>query len=161
MAFQLLRAGRQIAGLLALVPALTLAAPGQVMLLPTTTLQIHNQAGRVIPALAELAATPQSRAQGLMYRQQLPADQGMLFVFETAASCFWMRNTLVPLSIAFIDAQGLITRIAHMQPLSEAEHCPDQVLPYALEMNQGWFRRHGIQVGDRISNLPARTPLPQ
>ncbi|WP_226953134.1 DUF192 domain-containing protein [Mesopusillimonas faecipullorum] len=126
------------------------------MLLPTTTLTLVGQAGVNVKAEVELATTPQSRAQGLMYRERMPPDHGMLFVFESDAGCFWMRNTLLPLSIAFIDAQGVITRIAHMQPLSDAEHCPTQPSPYALEMHQGWFERQGISPGDRVTGLPER-----
>jgi len=126
-----------------------------ILLLPTTDLTLHTQNGQGVFAHVELATTPQSQAQGLMYRQRLPANQGMLFVFEQAAGCFWMRNTLIPLSIAFIDAAGVIGQINHMQPLSEAPHCPELVAPYALEMNVGWFERNGIKVGSRVSGLPA------
>jgi len=130
------------------------------MLLPTTRLQLHTQDGQTVNAHVELATTPESQALGLMHRQHLPPNQGMLFVFDRAAGCFWMRNTLVPLSIAFIDAQGIIRQINHMQPLSEALHCPRSGLtaPYALEMNAGWFGRNGLKTGDRITGLPG---LPQ
>ncbi len=146
--------------MLALLPALAWAQPGRILLLPTTTLSIHTQSGRAVDADAELATTPESRAQGLMYRERMPANHGMLFVFETYASCFWMRNTPLPLSIAFIDAQGIITRIAHMQPLSDTEHCPTRPSPYALEMHQGWFERNGIAPGDRVTGLPERPAAP-
>jgi len=128
------------------------------MLLPTTSLQLHAQNGQTVSAHVELATTPDSQALGLMYRQHLPANQGMLFVYDNnnAAGCFWMRNTLVPLSIAFIDAQGIIQQVNHMQPLSDALHCPKAGLAarYALEMNAGWFSRNGLKIGDRISGLP-------
>jgi len=133
-------------------------AHAPVLLLPTTELTLHTASGQAVTAHVELATTPQSQAQGLMYRRQLPANQGMLFVHDSAVGCFWMRNTLIPLSIAFIDAQGIIGQINHMQPLSEAPHCPQLVAPYALEMNSGWFGRNGLKTGDRVSGLP---PLPQ
>ncbi|MCB5362885.1 DUF192 domain-containing protein [Pusillimonas sp. CC-YST705] len=147
---------RSLAAVLALLPAISWAQTRSFMLLPTTTLTLVGQAGVNVKAEVELATTPQSRAQGLMYRERMPPDHGMLFVFESDAGCFWMRNTLLPLSIAFIDAQGVITRIAHMQPLSDAEHCPTQPSPYALEMHQGWFERQGISPGDRVTGLPER-----
>jgi len=126
------------------------------MLLPTTSLHLHTQDGHTVNAHVELATTPESQALGLMYRQHLPANQGMLFVFDRAAGCFYMRNTLIPLSIAFIDARGIIQQINHMEPLSEALHCPVPGLaaPYALEMNAGWFERNNLRTGDRASGLP-------
>lgn len=153
---------RILGALLTALPMLCWAEPSRFMLLPTTTLSFQTQSGQSANAEAELATTPQSRAQGLMYRERMPVNHGMLFVFETYASCFWMRNTPLPLSIAFIDAQGIVTRIADMQPLSDAEHCPAQPSPYALEMHQGWFERNGIAPGDRVSGLPAQqAALPQ
>jgi uncharacterized membrane protein (UPF0127 family) len=130
----------------------------RILLLPSATLTLQTQTGAKVDIEAELASTPASRAQGLMYRERMPANHGMLFVFEGYASCFWMRNTLLPLSVAFIDEQGVITRIAHMQPLSDAEHCPDRPSVYALEMNQGWFERNGLAAGDRVNGLPVRAP---
>ncbi len=151
---------RKLAALLALLPALAWADSSQFALLPTATLSFQTSAGHTVNAEAELAITPKSRAQGLMYRQRMPVNHGMLFVFETYASCFWMRNTPLPLSIAFIDAQGVVTHIAHMQPLSDTEHCPTKPSPYALEMHQGWFERNGIAPGDRVSGLPERPEAP-
>jgi len=120
------------------------------MLLPTAPLQIAGIAIQV-----ELANTPESRQRGLMYRTSLPPDQGMLFVFDTAeVQCFWMKNTPLPLSIAFIDSQGIITSIADMQPLSEDPHCSSVPVRRALEMEQGWFARYGIAAGQTIEGLP-------
>jgi len=110
---------------------------------------------------AEVAATPQTRAQGLMHRTELPEHRGMLFVFpHDAAHCFWMKNTLIPLSIAFIDAEGRISNIAEMQPRSEANHCARQPVRYALEMNRGWFSQRGLKAGDVIGGI-ARAPRAQ
>jgi hypothetical protein len=103
----------------------------------------------------EVAATPSQRERGLMERTHLPADGGMLFVFERAAPhCFWMRNTPLPLSIAFIDAHGHITQLADMQPQSDTLHCADTNVRYALEVAQGGFAQRGIAAGAQITGLP-------
>ncbi|MGO3890286.1 MAG: DUF192 domain-containing protein [Paenalcaligenes sp.] len=102
----------------------------------------------------EITNTPESRAIGLMYRESLNPDSGMLFVFEEAAyHCFWMKNTLIPLSIAFISPNGTITDILDMAPLDLTSHCPTQPAFYALEMNQGWFTKQNIKVGDRVTGI--------
>ncbi|MEO6986509.1 MAG: DUF192 domain-containing protein [Paralcaligenes sp.] len=123
----------------------------QVMqLLPTTELTIGAQTVQ-----AEIAATEGSREQGLMYRQSLLPDHGMLFVFDSAdVQCFWMKNTLLPLSIAFIAGNGKILNIADMQPQTEDAHCPVGPIFYALEMQQGWFAHHQIQAGQSVTGLP-------
>lgn len=103
---------------------------------------------------AEIANTPQSRSLGLMYRKKLEKNQGMLFIFETEQRhCMWMRNTLIPLSVAFIDKQGRIINIEDMQPKTENPHCALQTVPYALEMNQGWFQSKNIQPGSIIQGI--------
>jgi len=105
---------------------------------------------------AEVARTPEQRSVGLMHRRELGANDGMLFVFEQAGvQCFWMRNTLVPLSIAFLADDGRVVNIADMQPLSEQSHCSTQPVRYALEMNQGWFAKRGLRAGATISGLAA------
>lgn len=103
----------------------------------------------------EVAATPSQRERGLIGRTALPADTGMLFVFEREGRhCFWMRNTPLPLSIAFIDAGGRIAHLADMQPHSDTLHCPATEVRYALEVAQGEFERRRIVRGARISGLP-------
>lgn len=103
----------------------------------------------------EVAATPAERARGLMGRTGLPANGGMLFVFETAdRHCFWMRNTPLPLSIAFIEASGRIVALADMAPHSDALHCPPSDIRYALEVAQGTFVARGIAPGTRVEGLP-------
>lgn len=110
---------------------------------------------------AEIANTPESRAEGLMNRRALPFNRGMLFVFtESAAHCMWMRNTYIPLSVAFIDANGTITNIAEMQPQSDENHCARKPARYALEMNSGWFRSRGVGPGMNISGIE-RAPGPR
>ena len=103
---------------------------------------------------AEVAATWDSRAQGLMHRHALPPNRGMLFVFpETQAHCMWMRNTLIPLSVAFLDDKGAIVNIAEMKPETLDNHCAAKPVRYALEMNAGWFRQKGIRPGARIFGI--------
>lgn len=105
---------------------------------------------------AAVAANEADRQQGLMHRTSLGPNEGMLFVFdESAQHCFWMKNTKLPLSIAFIDDHGTITDITEMKPETMANHCPIRAGRYALEMNRGWFAAKGIQPGMAISGLPA------
>ncbi|MEZ5738781.1 MAG: DUF192 domain-containing protein [Burkholderiaceae bacterium] len=100
---------------------------------------------------AELANTPETRTIGLMHRPALDLNKGMLFAFERAeVHCFWMKNTPLPLSIAFIDDNGQIVSISDMQPLSEDSHCPPSRVRFALEMEQGWFARKGLAPGTRL-----------
>jgi uncharacterized membrane protein (UPF0127 family) len=103
----------------------------------------------------EVAASGPQRQRGLMGRTHLPADGGMLFVFEQPGRhCFWMRDTPLPLSIAFIDSAGRIAGLADMQPRSESLHCPGTDVRYALEVRQGEFQRRGITTGIQIDGLP-------
>lgn len=105
---------------------------------------------------AAVAANNQDREQGLMYRTSLAPNEGMLFVFnENAVHCFWMKNTLIPLSIAFIRADGTVTDIDEMQAETENNHCPRNNGVYALEMSSGWFSAKNIQPGTKIQGLPA------
>ena len=104
---------------------------------------------------AEVVSDPGTRAQGLMHRKTLAQNAGMLFIFdEPAVHCMWMKNTLVPLSVAFIDDRGGIVNIADMEPHSEASHCAAQPVRYALEMNRGWFAARGIKPGIRLGGIP-------
>ncbi|TAN48686.1 MAG: DUF192 domain-containing protein [Betaproteobacteria bacterium] len=106
---------------------------------------------------AELADTFAARVQGLMHRQSLAPNAGMLFVFDEAAiHCMWMKNTLIPLSVAFIDEAGAIVNIADMQPHDERSHCAAQPVRYALEMERGWFARRGIKPGAKLRGIAPR-----
>lgn len=99
----------------------------------------------------EIAATEEARAKGLMGRLSLSPDSGMLFVFrEEQHVSFWMKDTLLPLSIAFIKSDGTISQIRLMQPLSEEAIRSSKPVKYALETNQGWFERNNIKKGDKI-----------
>lgn len=110
---------------------------------------------------AEVANTPESRSQGLMFRPSLPEAAGMVFVFpEIGRHAMWMKNTKVPLSVAFIDGDGRILNIEDMSPYTEATHQSAGPARYALEVNRGWFARHGIAPGARVEGL-ARLPPAQ
>jgi uncharacterized membrane protein (UPF0127 family) len=99
----------------------------------------------------EVAKTPEERAKGLMGRKHLGQEEGMVFIFETEDyHAFWMKDTLIPLSIAFIDQEGRIVRITDMKPLTLETHSPPKPVLYALEMKKGWFSANGIKVGDIV-----------
>jgi uncharacterized membrane protein (UPF0127 family) len=106
---------------------------------------------------AQLAATPAQRQIGLMWRKEMPQNEGMLFVFEQAGvQCFWMMNTLLPLTAAFIADDGTIVNLADMKPQTTDSHGSATPVRYVLEMNQGWFSKKGIAAGARLSGLPHR-----
>ena len=108
---------------------------------------------------AELADSMETRMVGLMHRKSMPPGSGMVFVFdENAAHCMWMKNTLIPLSVAFIDEAGAIVNIADMQPHSEQSHCAARPARYALEMNKGWFAQRGIKAGAKLRGLEKIAP---
>ncbi len=118
--------------------------------LPTTTLGagMHK-------IVAELAVTPQQQAIGMMMRRDMGASEGMLFVNDTpGVRCFWMRNTLIPLTIAFVADDGRIVNLADMAPQSDQEHCSAEPVRFALEMRQGWFAKRNIQPGFRLTGAP-------
>jgi uncharacterized protein len=128
-----------------------LAGPAQALSkdLPTVTLTINKQ-----KVTAEVASTPAQRETGLMNRFSLKPDNGMLFVFERPEPLsFWMRNTYVALSIAFIGADGRILNIEDMQPQTDDPHWSKGAALYALEMKKGWFADKGIVAGDRVDGL--------
>jgi len=110
---------------------------------------------------AEIASTPDNRSQGLMFRRNMAANQGMVFVFPSAdRHCMWMRNTLLPLSVAFMDAQGKILNIENMQAQTETNHCAMSPARFALEMNLGWFDKKGLKPGQTIGGIE-QLPAPQ
>jgi uncharacterized protein len=117
------------------------------MNLPVVQLQagMHN-------IRAQVAATVQQRATGLMHRREMAQHEGMLFVFEQATvQCFWMKNTLLPLSIAFLADDGTVVNIDEMKPQALDSHCSDKPVRYVLEMNQGWFAKRGVKPGTKLS----------
>jgi uncharacterized protein len=135
------------AAIVALAAATSQAQDRPQMNLPTVQLkagmhQIH----------AQVALTPDQRSTGLMFRREMPQHEGMLFVSDFAyEQCFWMRNTLIPLAIAFIDDDGTVVNIREMQPGDErSQHCSAKPVRFALEMNAGWFAKRGIKPGYKL-----------
>ncbi|CAM4373233.1 DUF192 domain-containing protein [Comamonas aquatilis] len=103
----------------------------------------------------QLAVTPQQREIGLMFRKEMPQQEGMLFVFEQpGVQCFWMRNTLLPLTAAFVADDGTIVNLADMKPQSDDSHCSAKPVRFVLEMNQGWFAKRGIKAGAKLGGAP-------
>jgi uncharacterized membrane protein (UPF0127 family) len=123
---------------------------GEPQRLPTITLGagIHN-------SVAQVAQSDSERQVGLMFRKEMPAHEGMIFVFEQAAmQCFWMRNTLIPLSAAFIADDGSIVNIERMAPKTDESHCSRKPVRFVLEMNAGWFEKNGIKPGAKLTGAP-------
>jgi uncharacterized membrane protein (UPF0127 family) len=109
------------------------------------------------PLRVEVVSTDAERAKGLMHRSSLGANDGMLFIFdEPAYHSMWMKNTLIPLSVAFIDAQGVILNILDMEPQTETPHMSAGPSIYAIETNKGWFAGKKVKAGDRVTGLPKR-----
>ncbi len=139
--------GRMLAAVLLLAGLPCIRPAAAQPPLPAVTLHVGHHEIRV-----EHAATPETLREGLMHRTTLAADAGMLFELgEPDIHCFWMKNTLIPLSIAFIGQDGRIVDIQDMQPQSLDPHCPAAPVTRALEMNQGWFARAGVRAGDRVA----------
>ena len=104
---------------------------------------------------AEVAQTPDQRSTGLMFRKTMATNDGMLFIFDRPSEqCFWMKNTLVPLSVAFVANDGSITNIENMTPQTLDSHCSAKPVRFVLEMNVGWFAKRGIKAGTRIQGAP-------
>jgi uncharacterized membrane protein (UPF0127 family) len=117
----------------------------------TATVTINTSGGERVEVEAEIAEDEAKRRKGLMERTELAENAGMLFVFDQEQPLsFWMRNTLIPLSIAYIGAEGRIVDIQDMQPLDETPHPSAEPAPYALEVNQGLFEERGVEVGDEV-----------
>ena len=105
----------------------------------------------------EVAENDAQRSRGLMHREKMPRDQGMLFIFEEPAyQAMWMKNTLIPLSVAFVDREGVILNIRDMQPQTLDTHMSAGPALYAIETNKGWFAERGIKEGVKVSGLPRR-----
>lgn len=141
------RAGIQI--VIFLMLGMNCVAHAEISALPRIPLTIANH-----ELQAEVAHTQQARAQGLMFRPTLPGDVGMLFVFPRSTYYgMWMKNTMIPLSVAFIDEKGIILNIADMEPYTLAAHYSAGPVKYALEVNRGWFAHKKIQSGAFVSGL--------
>ncbi|MBA3757025.1 MAG: DUF192 domain-containing protein [Nitrosomonas sp.] len=123
-----------------------LAQDGPQSRLPT----IQLTAGMYV-IQAEVAQTPSEQTIGLMYRQTMGINEGMLFIYDSPkVHCFWMRNTLLPLTIAFIADDGSIVNLKDMQPRTETPHCSAKPVRFALEMNQGWFDKRNLKPGFKL-----------
>jgi hypothetical protein len=143
------RAARFLAALAILCVSVSAGADTR---LRTTTVKLGPHALRV-----EIAATDPERATGLMNRPKLGHDDGMLFIFdEPSYHAMWMKNTLIPLSVAFIDASGAILNILDMEPQTEEPHISAGPSVYAIETNKGWFAEKKIKAGDKVTGLPKK-----
>lgn len=129
---------------------LTLSAGAQGM--PQTQLQRATLNAGMHLIQVQLAQDFEQRQIGLMWRKEMPQNEGMLFVFEQPAmQCFWMRNTPLPLTAAFVSDDGSIVNLADMKPLNDDSHCSKKPVRFVLEMNQGWFAKRNIQAGYKLS----------
>ena len=135
--------------------ALAMSAPawaqGQAQLnLPRTLMSVG-----VHQIDAQVARTPQEHAIGLMFRKEMPPNEGMLFVFkDPSKQCFWMKNTLLGLTAAFVADDGTVVNLEDMQANTTDSHCSSQPVRYVLEVNQGWFAKKGIKAGAKLSGAP-------
>ena len=134
--------------------ALTVSAAAQAQQLPEIVLSVNGH-----KLTAEVAHTDSTRTQGLMHRRILPESRGMLFVFEnTAIHAMWMMNTYIPLSVAFLDERGVIINIEDMKPHTQDTHPAAKPAKYALEVNLGWFGKHGIKPGAKVDGIERAPP---
>lgn len=135
------------------------------LLLPIGSVQAQDQPQLNLPRVklgagmhridAQVALTPEQRQIGLMFRAEMPKHEGMLFMFEEPAQqCFWMKNTLLPLTAAFVADDGTIVNLADMQPQTTDSHCSARPVRFVLEMNKGWFARRAIKPGFRLTGKP-------
>ena len=144
----------KFSSLFALVLSLVGAAGAQTLPLIELTAGIHR-------IEAEVVNTQQTRMTGLMQRRTMAPQRGMLFVFDEARThCMWMKNTYIPLSVAFLDDGGRIINVADMQPHAEDNHCATRPARYALEMNLGWFRSRNLGPGTALGGID-RAPAPR
>jgi len=136
-----------------------LAAAAQAQLAPAGQPQMNLPRTTLMAGMyridAQVASTNAQRQIGLMHRQEMPQHEGMLFVFEQpAVQCFWMKNTLIPLTAAFVTDDGTIANLADMKPLDESSHCSAEPVRYVLEMNQGWFEQRHLKAGAKLRGKP-------
>lgn len=135
--------------------ALIAAAAGSLAQEPQTDLPRVRLSAGMHQIDAQVAQSPDQRSTGLMFRKQMPQHEGMLFVFEQpGVQCFWMKNTLLPLTAAFVADSGEIVNLADMKPQTTESHCSTRPVRFVLEMNQGWFSKRGIKAGTRLAGEP-------
>ena len=126
--------------------------------LPQITLQRARLGAGIYQIDVQLALTPTEQQTGLMHRKDMAQQEGMLFVFpQPLTQCFWMKNTLLPLTAAFVADDGRIVNLVDMKPLSLDSHCSEEPVRFVLEMNQGWFARKNIKAGFKLSGTPFQT----
>ena len=122
---------------------------------PQTQLQRITLSVGIHQIDTQVALTPEQHQTGLMYRTDMPQGEGMLFVFQNPGrQCFWMKNTLLPLTAAFVADDGSIVNLENMKPQSTDSHCSAKPVRYVLEMNQGWFARKGVKPGMKLAGRP-------
>lgn len=144
------------AGLAVAAVAVTLASPAaRAQEGPQMNLQRVEITAGMHRIDAQVALAPEERQTGLMYRKEMPQFEGMLFVFEQPAQqCFWMKNTLLPLTAAFVADDGTIVNLEDMKPQTLDSHCSSKPVRYVLEMNKGWFAQKGIKAGTKLAGKP-------
>ncbi len=129
-------------------PCVAQPAPQMNLQRTTLTLGIHQ-------IQAQVAQTNEQHATGLMFRTDMPQQEGMLFVFNAPSQqCFWMKNTLIPLTAAFVADDGTIVNLENMQPQTTESHCSSKPVRYVLEVNQGWFAKKGLKAGAKLLGAP-------
>jgi hypothetical protein len=149
-----LQARRSLAAALSMLLTMAVAFPVLAQEGPQKLPAIQLSAGMHL-VHAEVAQTPEQRSIGLMNRKTMGANEGMLFVFEQPGQqCFWMKNTLLPLSIAFLADDGSVVNIEDMKPLTLESHCSKKPVRFVLEMNEGWFAKRGIKPGNALKGAP-------
>jgi len=118
---------------------------------PQSNLQRTKLSAGMYQIDVQIAQTAEQRQIGLMFRKEMPQAEGMIFVFEQPATqCFWMKNTVLPLTAAFVADDGRIVNLVDMKPMSEDSHCSKEPVRFVLEMNQGWFARKNIKEGSKL-----------
>lgn len=144
-----------------LLAAITLSSSAGAQNGPQMHLQRVELAAGMHRIEAQLAASAQERQIGLMFRREMPQHEGMLFVFEQSATqCFWMKNTPLALTAAFVADDGTIVNLADMQPMTEDSHCSARPVRFVLEMNQGWFAKKGLKAGSKLTGRPFQPARP-
>ncbi|MEY4883807.1 MAG: hypothetical protein RIS34_1661 [Pseudomonadota bacterium] len=132
-----------------------LALSAQAQESPQLDLPVTKLSAGMHLITTQLAMKPDQRQIGLMFRKDMPQHEGMLFVFEQpTVQCFWMKNTILPLTAAFVADDGTIVNLADMKPQTTESHCSDKPVRYVLEMNQGWFARKNIKAGFKLGGKP-------
>jgi uncharacterized protein len=142
----------RLLALLAIPTVLGIASAAYAQDEPQTKLQRTTISAGMHRIDAQVALTPEQRQIGLMWRKAMPVHEGMLFIFEQPTKqCFWMKNTLIPLTAAFVADDGTIVNLEDMKPQTTQPHCSAQPVRFVLEMNKGWFAKKGIKAGTKLA----------